>query len=90
MCKQLTKDPEDEKDRKIDKLRNINFKLIKQLHNLNYLIQRTIEHGENQKRAKSRDLSPVLKERTPTKLRTDPGYAVKAKEIELVKVTRQV
>lgn len=89
MCKQLNKDPEDDKDRKIDKLRNINFKLIKQLHDLNYLIQRTIEHGEQQKRSKSRDsISPVPKDRC--KAKNDPNYMVKTKEIELVKVTRQV
>jgi ABC-type cobalamin transport system ATPase subunit len=46
MYKSLPKAQEDEKDRKIEKLCNLNFKLVKQLHDLNYMIQKTIEHGE--------------------------------------------
>ena len=62
---------------------------------MNYLIQRTIDNGEarhNQRQTKSREgsHSPNARRsigRLPTK---DASYQVKTKEVELVKVTRQV
>ena len=61
-CKIARKDnnnQDDEKDQKIDKLRVVNQKLLKQLHDLNYLIQRTIEIGDKKQRDQLRNSTQV-------------------------------